>query len=280
MGKCYSKKELDFLKEFYPKFGLKFCIEKLDRDSRSIKKKVSNLNLSEGKLNNFEEIIFKNNVFNCSLDNIDNKYLVYWLGFFWADGYIRKKSELVIKIVEEDGENLKNIFNNVADWNITYRKQSGRRDQIIFQLTDQSVCCKLYELGKYPNTSESHEKVFKLIPEHLHNYFFRGLIDGDGNFYLSKDWGSRQFSISGNFEQDWSFLINYLEKLNIIANIKRTESEKGNSSSLRVTNKESLKNLINFLYNERDEVYLDRKLFKADEIMYSIDNAKNRKFLI
>ena len=53
-----------------------------------------------------------------------------------------------------------------------------------FFYSDPNIISLLYNLGKYPHSSESHEKILNYIPKKYHIWFIRGLIDGDGNFYI------------------------------------------------------------------------------------------------
>ena len=54
-----------------------------------------------------------------------------------------------------------------------------------FYVTDKVVTDLFYSLGKYPKSSESHEKILRYLNnKDLIIYFLRGLIDGDGNFYI------------------------------------------------------------------------------------------------
>jgi hypothetical protein len=46
MNKLWSESELNSLQEFYPKYGIKFCAEKLNRSCESVRTKARRLNLS------------------------------------------------------------------------------------------------------------------------------------------------------------------------------------------------------------------------------------------
>jgi intein-encoded DNA endonuclease-like protein len=139
---------------------------------------------------------------------------------------------------------------------------------MIFQTTNKILCEFFKLLGKYPNSIESHEKVLNFIPEKYHRYFLRGLIDGDGCFYINEKNYSYQFNISSRYEQDWDYLKKYFqEELQVISSIYRREHENSKSSILRITDLENLKKLIIYLYNEVDEIFLERKFIKSKEIL-------------
>jgi len=121
MNKLYREEEIEFLNNYYPIYGAKFCSEKLNRSIESLRAKASRLNLKSGKQKLKEDIIFENITPD---ENINSKIFInsefitkesaYFIGFFWADGYIRKDRELVIEIIKDDGENLINIFNKLG----------------------------------------------------------------------------------------------------------------------------------------------------------------------
>lgn len=55
-----------------------------------------------------------------------------------------------------------------------------------FRVTDVEFGKLLSDLGKYPKSVEGHEKIYKYLKDELlWIYFLRGLIDGDGNFYIN-----------------------------------------------------------------------------------------------
>ena len=153
----------------------------------------------------------------------------------------------------------------LASFSIYKRKRDGRKPQITFYYKDNSVCDTIQKLGKYPNSIESHKKIFEYIPKPYHIWFLRGLIDGDGCFYIH-DYGntiSRQFSIAASIDFDWSFLITYMESLGIYCQVNKAESSAGKSSHIRCTDSKSIKQFINLLYKDNDKIYLDRKYNKA-----------------
>jgi len=73
---------------------------------------------------------------------------------------------------------------------------------MIFQTTNKNICSFFKEMGKYPHSIDSHEKILNHIPKEYHPYFLRGLIDGDGNFYINLENYCYQFSIASRYEQD------------------------------------------------------------------------------
>lgn len=281
MAKFYTEEEINFLKEFGPKFGPKICADKLGRGLEGVKSKFYKLNIpiSGGNVSKeeIETLIFTSTYINLAIEftNHQNpKELAYWLGFFWADGYIRKDSELVIEISEEDGIMLEPIFKRLASFKIYKRIREGRKPQMSFYYRDKNIAQVLKSLGKYSNSIESHEKILQYIPEKYRNYFIRGLIDGDGSFYT--DSKHVQFSIYNSINYDWEYLKNYFNNVyNLNCSINKIETNSGNSSSLRASGKYDIMNFIKQLYKIQDGIWLPRKYAKCEYILNLNRNNEN-----
>lgn len=225
--------------------------------------------------------------------SVNPKETAYFLGFFWADGTINSKKYLVIEIVKDDGEELINIFNKVADFKISYRIRPNRKPQMTFFIKDEEVCSKLFELGKYPKTIESHSKIINFIPNEYRIFFLRGLIDGDGCFYsgpANKKWKNNtvHFTIGSRYEQDWSGLIDYCMELGFsLVPIKRiAKNKKDKNSCVRSSNFASIEAFVKKLYEDDSKICLKRKF---DKITYAINEhhrlkleslSRRKKFLI
>lgn len=273
MAKFYTEEEINFLKEFGPKFGPKICADKLGRGLEGVKSKFYKLNIPISGGNVTEEeiksLVFSSSCIdlNIEFENHKNpKELAYWLGFFWADGYIRKDSELIIEITEEDGIMLEPIFMRLASFKIYKRSREGRKPQMSFYYRDKNIAQILKSLGKYSNSIESHEKILNYIPEKYRNYFIRGLIDGDGCFYTNSK--HVQFSIANSINYDWDYLQNYFGNVyNLQCFTNNRETNNGNSSSLRASGKYNIIEFIKQLYKIKDGIWLPRKFNKSEFIL-------------
>lgn len=272
MGKFYSKEEITFLKENAEKFGAKICSEKLNRPLQGVISKINRLglkNTDKPKVTQKEidSLVFTSSFKKLNLDFSQTKTpkeLAYFLGFLWADGYVHK-GELKIELAEEDGINIENIFKILATFSIYKRNRKGRKPQMTFYYKDFEIFNLLVSLGKYPNSIESHEKILNYIPKEYHLWFLRGLIDGDGCFYIHDQGNTilRQFSIAASLDFDWTYLNNILQTYGLKCSIKKSETSHGNSSHIRCSDSNSIKNFIKILYKELDGIYLDRKYNKA-----------------
>ena len=208
------------------------------------------------------------------------KELAYFLGFFWADGYnLLKNGHCVIEIIEEDMLNIRHIFDKIYGFTYYRRERSGRKPQSSLSFSDVITTRFFRDMGKYPGSSESHEKIMRYIPEKYLVYFIRGLFDGDGCFYVKEK--TQQIYISGNYDQDWQYLLDYFRKNGF--NFKNHKAGKKNKYSfVRCTDTTSIKRFIEWLYADDDKIYLQRKRDKSLLILNSEfgslrENAHKRK---
>ena len=110
------------------------------------------------------------------------------------------------------------------------------------------------------------EKIFNYLKtEELQLFFLRGLIDGDGNFYLNEKDKYGQFTLASNINQDWTYLQNYLKEFN--PHINTSEKKSGKSSVLRITGKDNITKFIKFLKYDSIQIGLNRKIEKALSIL-------------
>lgn len=106
-----------------------------------------------------------------------------------------------------------------------------------------------------------------------------GLIDGDGCFYISKDKKVKHFSITSTITQDWKYMINLFETLNIKKYlISKKVNKKGKSSSVRIANYNDNLKLHNYIYPNGFEMGLRRKYKKSKSIVdnkpkYTLNNS-------
>lgn len=280
MAKRLHESEKEYILENYPKFGLKVVSEKLNRSPATVLKfaKEHNLNINKDKLLSIDAPDFLVDLnFYSRFEDKMTKELAYFLGFFWADG-ANNGTSLVIEIVREDGEVLRDTFKEVFPFSESFRERDNRKPQMTFRVNDPKVGNLLKSLGKYPKSVENHEKIYNYINDKdLWIYFLRGLIDGDGNFYINEKEKYGQFTLASSFNQDWTFLLQNLKDFN--PKITQTSRKNGDSSVLRITGRENIVNFINYLKYPECSIGLTRKQKKAKNILklYSLSNSKNYK---
>lgn len=279
----FTEKEINFLKNYAPIYGAEQCAYILDRKIHRIYEKCSRLKVHSRILqkltcDQLEKLKEQFKEHRISLDFSRNpKYLAYFLGYFWADGYIlNNRNELRIEITQEDGLQVQNLFEKVGHFNLLFRERKNRKPQMLFQCTSKDVSSKLRSLGKYPHSLESHQKILEFIPKEYHIYFLRGLIDGDGCFYVTNK--ATQFSISNSYDFDWSYLVAYLQN-NFNFNCKiQKRNNKEIASLIRNSNQHEIYNFVKQIYENTDNIWLDRK-YKKVLLIYEKEHkyAENKK---
>lgn len=208
-------------------------------------------------------------------ENIDNEEKAYWLGFLYADGYIRERkssSELRLKLSVKDREHLIKFKNFMSpDNNIPIVDEiNGNSKCVKVSINSRKIVKDLINLGCTNNKS----KTIKMpkISDNLLNHFIRGYFDGDGWIIIDKNNIPAFGIVSGSKEMIES--INYF--ISKKSNIK--ENKIYNYVSYFNFTYKSYTDIIKiskFLYQE-SSVYLVRKKDKFDEIFNLYENHKNK----
>ena len=257
-NRTWTKDEIEFLKQNLKKFGAIVCAEKLNRTINSIIGKGHQLHIGTNQhpTNATKEEI-KNLAFNgiqdahfdFTIDFSKSKFpkeLAYFLGYFWADGYISNKGSLAINIVQEDGDKVFPIFQKLGQFNIYHQIRKGRKPQSEIQINRVDIATQLRQLGKYSKTVESHQKIIDYIPQKYWAYFLRGYIDGDGCYYIQskKNTFSTIFSIASSYDQDWTGIQKLLEYFGLKTKVIKRQTKTGCSSYIRNCNSKEIKEFV------------------------------------
>jgi len=213
--------------------------------------------------------------------DLNNKYLIYLLGFIWADGHVRKY-EVSSEIKYSDFSNIKKIVECTNyNWKYSHRrrllKQTNKYyEQGGFRLSSKSFATELSNYDFMIKSYTSPDKILNDIPNHLRHHFFRGYIDGDGSFSLYNNGKTAKFNISSTIEQDWSFIEELLDNIGIEHyKIHEYRRKTGNSSLVSIANKWDIIKLGDYLYKNSKNIRLERKYLKYIEIKNSdIKKAK------
>lgn len=272
----WTKSEINWLLKNYAIQGPKLCSIYLNRSYASVQGKGANLGLKadteQFSIRKSRALKGKPRPYISGVDikqfYIDfNPYSVYYLGFLWADGYLYKNT-FFIENTKKDLDNLSYIFNALGEFVITERTRKDRQPQKRIQFGSQTLFKILQDCDYTVKSSASAAKVLNKIPIKLRKYWFMGLIDGDGCFYFNPKNNCRQFTISSNYEQDWSYFESLCQSLEIKYSIQRVERDNGNRYSiLRICNKEGIKKLGGYLYNDSLFTGLPRKHQKYLDII-------------
>lgn len=276
----WTKEEVKFLKENYPKYGTIYCMEQLGYTKSKIQNTTHRLGIKlspETKSKHLSKASDKCNINPELFYNIKYKEVVYLLGLIWGDGFLNPSSNgynhsLGFTMVKEDIEMIKSTIDSIGKWNYYERKQPNPnwKPSINVITNNKRIFDFLVEHDYDKKSYISADKILSKIPNNLKHYFFLGLIDGDGCFYYKPNKGStlRQFALASTYEQDWSYFESLCEGLGIKYKIKRSKS-KTSSSYIRITNKNGIKRLGDYIYQtiSIDGIGLNRKYEKYKKIV-------------
>lgn len=281
--RLFSLEAEEFLKEAYSEQGGEYCAYILDIPVQKVRTKCNKLGLKVNKtvLSSIKSKTYHYtqkplNAYAVDATKFFNpatKEIAYILGFLWADGYLyEKKHTISLKIVLEDLEVIKPYFMETGAWRFYTRSQQNRKPQGTLLTTNKPLFEFLKNLDYVAKSSASACKILNIVPENLRYMWFRGLVDGDGNFYYNKRDYCRQFSIASSFTQDWTYVENLFKSLDIFYKIDRKENFESNnkSSMIRLSNTHNIRKLGDYLYPEPyDNIGLLRKFNKFMEIYNS-----------
>ncbi len=221
------------------------------------------MNINEGK--NKPTVNFK------LFDENFTKESSYVLGLLWADGHIMKKSKLTsINLVSDDISNIKDVFLKTGNWRIsTQFKKFFKGKEVNPQIKISTTTWGLYHiLEKYnylQKSTASPDDILSELPQNLRRYWFRGYLDGDGCIrFKNKKYMGVVFT--GTYNQDWNFLINLCESLNIKFLIEKFVVKLGGYSQFIIYKKYDVLKFCKFIYDDFDDIGLKRKYYKFLEI--------------
>lgn len=279
----WNKEEDLWLTDNYSETGSQECSNILGKTKSSIQNRVYKLGLKLSP--NYKSKIFSKNPEECNVNpnlfyELNTKEIIYLLGLIWSDGHLnpsknRRNYNVGFNMVTEDFVMIENVILKTGKWNHyakPQRKDTNWKPSSLVVTNNKRIYNFLKEHDFDKKSCVSADKILSKIPNELKHYFFRGLIDGDGCFYYHKPIkGStlRQFAITSTYEQDWSYFENLCHYLDIKYTIKRTKKERSSSSYLRITNKDGIKKIGDFIYQNYniDNIGLPRKYKKYSLIL-------------
>jgi hypothetical protein len=274
----WSKDKIDILKDNYYNFGSKYCSKLLGVSISSIQNKAFKLKLNVNptvKSSLLSESQGVTNIDYNSFVKLDTPEIIYFLGLFWADGYMyqnKNNSTIGIGLVEGDMKELEPHLDKIGKWNKRIndsKKISSWKPTKSLLTNNKRLYDFLVSFDFKDKSLKSADKILGVVPENLKHYFFRGLIDGDGCFYINTKSKStqRQFSISSTTNQDWTYIIDIFNRLGI----KKYKINIGKGSNIRVVNKEGIVKMGDYIYQNyrNDKIGLLRKYNKFIEIKNS-----------
>lgn len=257
---------------------LDYMLEHPDESSRSIAKLFGVSKSVTERLSFFtdrrREIIDVNEDY---FEVIDTEDKAYWLGFLYADGYVKKRKGnsctvevCLAEIDREHLEKLKSALNSDSEIRRKMSKCDGKEFiSYRFSVHREKMYNDLVEKGCIEN--KSLKLTFPNIDifenKDLVKHFIRGYVDGDGSLGIYGDKRIPNISILGTFE----FLNGVLEWLKTDGNIETKANvirctSKGKENIFQIGfSSRNAHRAISYLY-EDSSIYLDRKYDKYLQI--------------
>jgi len=278
----YTEKEISFLKENYPKYGAEYCSNKLKRTKNSILSKTKRLNIkidenlnSQIKRNNslgwYEKV--GDGFYNVGIEQfkkISTPEISYILGLLWSDGYViknEKENIIGIELIKEDLDLLKSIFFKTGDWKYYHRKRKNKKHSATLKTSNRPLVEYFISLDFDKKSYISPSKLLTKIPSQFKHYFYRGIVDGDGCFYMGEH--TNIFSITSSSDQDWKYVEELFDKLHLKYNVVKKEHKNKTgkislSSVIYVCNIKDILAIGKYIYNnyKNDNIGLERKYLK------------------
>jgi hypothetical protein len=269
----WNENEINLLKENYEK-GASYLESILDRDRSSIQHKLNRMGLRVSKetkskisKENAHKRKFEDSYYSVSNFTVDiNEYSAYILGLLWTDGFLLKNRKTTgITILKEDMLEINWIFEKVGNWYTIDRNRKNKKESRTLTGYNPNLLSSLISYDFDKKSYNSPKKLFDLVPEKYLNYLIRGIIDGDGCFYLNKKQYTYQLTIASTYEQDWSFYIDFFNKLGFEFKVQKRLNKKSKSSIIRLCQRQKIEDLSKWLYDgyEIDKIGLSRKYNKS-----------------
>ena len=243
----YTEDEIEFLKENYPKYGSSYCKNFLrGRSTSAITATANRIGL---RIQNKSTHPSMEKVDMSKFYNIVDEHVAYFLGYMWSDGYIRQytsnstlNSKVSLEICADDAEKILPIMNSITDWSIHKRKRKDSwKETWTFSKNNLKLYSFLEENDFRYKSNEEPSKILFRIPNNLNNYFWKGVIDGDGSIgFCGKNC---YFEIAGTYDYKYSEVIKKFTELGITKySIYKSISKRGHKSSvIKIYGKEILK---------------------------------------
>ena len=275
----WDSKMIDVLINNYSNMGVNYCVEILKINRRAIIYKANSLGLKTNIIKKSESKS-KNKV-NYKLFSDDiTKESAYILGLLWADGNVLPKNKLTsISCIKEDLDDVVNIFLKTGNWLISkpikkYHNNKPVKTQIKISTTTWGLYDVLVNLDFKNKSIVSPDKLLNQIPNNLRNYWFRGYLDGDGCIRVYNNRISIVFTSTIN--QDWFFMVNLCNQLNIKYHIYTNKVKNGGYSHFSITKKNDVKIICDYIYSDYDNLGFNRKYKKYLDMLQFINNQSTK----
>jgi hypothetical protein len=188
-----------------------------------------------------------------------NEKSTYWLGFLYADGYVRmkdgKSGELKLKLKDTDKCHIEKFLKDIECDKPIKCGIDNKSKFCSVTVYSNLLVNKLFELGCVNNKTQIIR--LPILENDLMNHFIRGYFDGDGSIYkVKKRPNSFTVSICSNvlFNKDLLNLLGYGKEFLF-----------ENYSVIKIWKLMDVINFRDYIYKNA-ETLLERKLIKFKQI--------------
>lgn len=262
-----SKEKEEYIKNNYLIEGTKTILQKLNISKPCLLKyaRKYNLKIKSSKIYEFNENFF---------ENIDDENKAYWLGFIYADGYVRERkssSELRIKLSIKDLEHLEKFNKTLESNNIIRKKENDRL--VILGINSRKIVKDLIDKGCHQAKTFDIKFPYFLDKE-LIRHFIRGYFDGDGSISTRKAYNrdgslcEKRFIPNLNFVSgSFDMLLSLREEISKESNIKECSiTIYGRFGYINWGSLYDIIKIYHYFY-DNSNLYLERKKNKFKKIL-------------
>lgn len=275
----YTEQDINWLRENYPTKGPKYCADhfNLSKENTAVclAKRFGIKSLGTSKYG-FE--------FN---EDLTDPYLIYLLGYIWADGSFQKckrSARFKFEININDGVVVGKYFEKIAPTNVFkqrichYKKKS--LPTLVVETRNREFCAMLEKFDFEQKSFCEPTKLLNELSEEMKHYFWRGFFDGDGCIHVSSTQLNRRFILfAGQRTYEWTCLKNLLDGLKIHYKHSITECKLGARSTITFWRFLDAEIFFKYLYPIGLDMGLDRKFdkFTLKEIPIGFKSRPTRR---
>lgn len=216
-------------------------------------------------------------------EKIDSQDKAYFLGFIGADGCLyetkdkNKQNILRINIQKKDIKILQLLKEYLKTDKPIGSTTKNSREYVSLEISSNKIFSDIEKLRLHPR--KTYENTIATIPKEFMPALIRGYFDGDGSITNNKKIIDSEISIAGYYS-NMVKIQNYLNSRNIYSTIvydNRKYNSKNNDRfcSLSLPNKTSKYCFIKLIYENSNNVYMDRKYERSMKYIELIESSEN-----
>lgn len=193
-------------------------------------------------------------------ENLQDRDVLYWLGWLATDGYIsHKESRISLSLSIKDIDVIEKFRNFVSDkLVIKHAIHHGKFEMVSVSFRNKDITDFLFTLGFKEN------KTFNFIPNFNISWdYIRGVFEGDGYFR----WGHvKEINITSACKEHIELIYKFVKDSGINCLIREKTTPKGTKMyDFEIYNKEGIIQFIDNIYNNAN-TFMNRKYYNAEAI--------------